>query len=136
MTNIVCTMYEIFFEYLGEAVLEDGIDKKAIRNASKVLEHLKDSLNFEYDISSNLFSLYDFCERQLAKALYTNNPNELSAARKIMGELQESFKEVDKQDNSGAAMQHSQQISAGLTYGKTDVTETLDDAGSNRGFLA
>lgn len=136
MTGIIVTMYEIFFEYIEEANCEGKVDPESIRQASKVLNHLKNALNFEYDISANLFSLYDFCERQLAKAMYTNNSENITPAKKVMKELYESFVEVNKQSNSDVAMQNSQHVSAGLTYGKKDLNEVVNTDGSNRGFFA
>lgn len=133
-TGIICTMYEIFFEHLKDARVEGGVDIASIRKAALVLEHLKDCLDFKYEISGNLFSLYDFCQRLLAKAIYQNKEDALFRAEHIMGELQKSFIEVAKQDNSAPMMQNTQRVNAGMTYGRNDVNETLSD--SNRGFLA
>lgn len=135
MTSIVCTMFEIFFEYTDEAKAGEDINIAAIRKASTVIEHLKDSLNFDYEISKNLFSLYDFCQRMLAKSTYTNDKTHIDTAIKIMKELHISFIEVDKQDSNGAAMKNSQQVTAGLTYGRNDLNEVMNNS-DNRGFLA
>lgn len=135
MTGIICTMYEMFLEYLQESFDGESPDKDSLRNASKVLEHFKNALDFNYEISGNLYALYDFCERQLSKAMYLNSTEPLDSVKKIMSELGEAFAEVDKQDNSGSAMKNSQTITAGLTYGRNELNETMDN-NSNRGFLA
>lgn len=135
MTGIICTMFEMFDEYLKDAKVGNSVDLNEVRNANRVLEHLKDALNFDYEISANLFALYDFCQRLLSKAMYTNDPTHLETAGRIMKELHESFIEVEKQDKSGAAMNNSQHVTAGMTYGRNDVTEVIDN-NRNRGFLA
>lgn len=135
MTGIICTMFEMFDEYIKDANEGASVNLNEVRNANRVLEHLKDSLNFDYEISAYLFSLYDFCQRLLSKAMYTNDSSHLDTAGRIMKELHESFIEVERQDNSGAAMNNSQHVTAGMTYGRTDLTEVLDNNG-NRGFLA
>ncbi len=133
MTGIVCTMYEIFFEYLEDC--RDVVDIANIRQASKVLLHLKDALDFNYKISFELLSVYDYCDRLLSKAVYTNNYEHIKEAVKLMNKLYESFLEVDRQDKSQSAMSNSQHMEAGLTYGKTDVNEFLSES-DNRGFFA
>lgn len=135
MTGVICTMYEMFLEYLDEAVEKNDIELDACRKASRVLEHLKDSLDFSYDISSNLFSLYDYCQREISRAMYLNEKEPLQNAKKVMKELSEAFSEVHKQDSGGAAMSNSQQITAGLTYGRNDLSEVMS-GDNNRGFLA
>lgn len=135
MTGVICTMYEMFLEYLQEAMEKDDVDLDTCRKASRVLEHFKDSLDFSYEISSNLFSLYDYCQREISRAMYLNDKEPLQNARKIMSELSEAFAEVHKQDSSGAAMSNSQQVTAGLTYGRNDLSEVMS-GDNNRGFLA
>lgn len=134
MTGIIVAMYELFFEYIDEAKKESSVDLENARNAARVISHLMDALDFKYEISINLFRLYDFCSREISKAMYKNDSGYLERPRFIMKELYGSFVEVDKQDNSGAAMSNSQKISAGMTYGRTDITEVMDND-NNRGFL-
>ncbi|MCR5545952.1 MAG: flagellar protein FliS [Lachnospiraceae bacterium] len=146
-TELIVILYEIYFAYLEDAkeVLEkmSHEDKglyidaygKSLRMASQVLRHLKDDLNFTYDISANLFSLYDFCERSIAKASYSFEIKDLDNTLKVMKPLYQSFMEVAKNDNSKPVMQHAQKVSAGYTYGRNDVMESVGSE-SNRGFFA
>lgn len=146
-TELVVLLYEIYFAYI-----EDGISAlekikssngsreteeygKALRMASLVLRHLKDDLDFSYDISNHLYSLYDYAQRCIAKATYSFAREDLEITYKVMKPLYESFQEVAKADNSKPIMQHAQKISAGYTYGRNDVTESLA-SDTNRGFLA
>lgn len=135
MTSIICTMFEIFFEYTKESKTENGVDLEGIRKADKVIIHFKNALDFKYEISNNLFALYDYCDRLLSKAMYTNQIKYIEEAETIMKELQEVFIEVDKQSDNNPVMSNSQQVTAGLTYGKNDLSEVLNND-ANRGFLA
>lgn len=132
-TELICVLYEIYFEYIKEGMQNGSVDMESLRNATEVLDHLKNALDFKYEISGNLFSLYDFCQRQISQAMYKNNEEPLKIAEHIMKELYESFAEIAKNDDSEPMMQNTQQVSAGFTYGKNDIVETTDN--SNRGFL-
>ena len=133
MTGIICTMYEIFFEYLEDC--RGDIDVLNIRRASRVLLHLKDSLDFRYKISYELLSVYDYCDRLLSKAVYTNKYMYIEEAIRLVDKLYTGFLEVNRQDRSRCAMSNSQRMEAGFTYGRTDVNEFLTGS-DNRGFLA
>lgn len=134
MTEIVVIMYEIMFDYLEEAATGETVDRESARNAVRVIGHLMDALDFRYEISANLFSLYDFCSREISKSIYKNDSSHFAVVMRIMKALYESFVEVAKQDTSGAAMANSQKVKAGITYGRSDVNEILE-GDSNRGFL-
>lgn len=146
-TELIVLLYEIYFSYVEDAVdLLSQMDEKKetldidsygknLRMASMVLRHLKEDLNFSYEISENLYALYDFAERSIAKASYSLEKDDLENTYKVMKPLYESFKEVAKADHSEPMMQHAQKISAGYTYGRNDVTESLG-SDINRGFFA
>ncbi|MCR4674930.1 MAG: flagellar protein FliS, partial [Lachnospiraceae bacterium] len=146
-TELIVILYEIYFSYIDDAVellgkMKDSRNEKDIeeygkelRMASQVLRHLKEALNFSYEISGNLFALYDFCERSIAKASYSFLEEDLENTKKVMEPLYESFQEVAKKDASLPTMKHTQKISAGYTYGRTDVTESVAIE-NNRGFFA
>ena len=146
-TQLIVVLYEIYFSYVNDALdfLKNMTEErtkeqnddyvKSIRMASMVLRHLKEDLDFSYEISGELYSLYDFCERKLAKAGYLFSKEVLEETLSVMKPLYESFQEVAKEDTSSPMMQHTQKISAGYTYGRHDVTESVAME-SNRGFFA
>ena len=142
-TGIIVVLFDIYSCYADDAkrALRSGRDGKhmkeyisAIRHASQVLEHLKKALDFKYDISNNLYALYDFCERALARAIYSLDTVEIDNTLKIMDQIGESFREIAENDDSPALMGHTQQVSAGYTYGRHDVNE-LVSSDKNRGFF-
>lgn len=140
-SEIIEVLFDIYFSYAadGEEALEEKdykASQNALRHCDQVLQHLKEALDFHYEVSGPLYSLYDFCQRQVARAVYTGKPNALHEAAVVMRPLQEAFSVVAREDDSQPLMQNAQQVTAGYTYGKNDITETMDAEEINRGFLA
>ena len=132
--EMIVIIYDILFAYLDdvkEAHEEDSHEqmKVAIRRAQNVLDELIHSLNFAYPLSKNLHSLYVFCKNQLARTMYG-----LMEAEKILRRLYGSFVEVARQDTSEPLMRNTQQVYAGMTYGRASLNENyMDD--DQRGFF-
>ncbi len=142
-TGIIVVLFDIYSCYTDDAkrALRQGRNEKSIREythalhqASQVLRHLKNALDFKYDISKNLYALYDFCERALARAVYSLDTTEIDNTIKIMDQIGESFREIAKKDEAPPVMGHSQKVHAGYTYGRTDVNEMVY-SDRNRGFF-
>ena len=140
-TGIIVILYEMFFDDTAEA--KDAFSRKdfdaareAVRHGEQVLTHLKNALNFKYEISTQLFPLYDFCQRALARANYQGNAAGIEEAERIMRPLMNAFSEVARQDETAPVMKHAQRMVAGMTYGRNDLMETAANYDSNRGFLA
>lgn len=139
--EMVVIIYDILFTYL-----EDGIQaketgnyqdfKKAVGLAQQVICRLMDDLDFSYEISGSLFSEYQFVNQLLSMAVCKNTSQNLHDAKRILKNLYDAFVEASRQDESEPLMAHTQQIVAGMTYQKGSLTETLQDSGSSRGFLA
>ena len=104
-SELICVLYEIYFSYEQEAIealTREGKEAgdtytKGLRQCGQVVRHLKDALDFSYKISYSLYALYDFVERQLAKAMYEQKVERIKSAGKIMRDLEESFVQVAKQ---------------------------------------
>lgn len=147
-TELIVVLYDIFlariedgqkamFAFEESHLAEDEKNmRSSFRKASEVLRQLMNDLDFRYEISGNLYSLYDYCMRCLAKLSYDRNVEHIEAVRKVMTELRLAFKGVADADDSAPVMQHAQQISAGYTYGKHSLNVTEDGFDGNRGFLA
>lgn len=139
-SELVLIKFEILFVYFDEICNAfDANDQEAltlaVRHADAVLKSFQETLDFTYEISSQLFSLYDFHRRQLAKVLMKHSLKELHQSRKMLQATYEGFQEAAKQDHSKPLMQNAQQVYAGYTYGKNDINESYD-IGTSRGFLA
>lgn len=138
-SGLVLIKYEMLFVYFDDIESAFGKDKEALkhalRNADAVLKSFQSTLDFKYGMSAQLYSLYDFHRRQLAKVLMRNSLEDLSQSRVMLQSLYEAFKEAAKQDTSAPLMQNAQQVYAGYTYGKRDVNENCH-IDSSRGFFA
>ena len=141
-SEIIVSLYEILFTYLGDAGKALSGEKdyrtanEALRHASMVLEHLKNALNFKYEISYQLFPIYVFGQEEIAKAMYSGDAGRVRTTERILRPLQDAFIEVAKQDTTESVMQNTEKLVAGYTYGRSDINETMADYNSSRGFFA
>ena len=142
-TGIIAILFDMYLCYTDDAktAIKKGRDEKnlkaytaALRSASAVLRHLKGALDFKYEISGNLYAIYDFCERALARAMYSLNLKEIDDTIRVMDMIGDSFREIARNDDSPALMGHTEKVSAGFTYGRADVNETVN-MDTNRGFF-
>jgi flagellar protein fliS len=142
-SEIIVIMYDIIEENLtlAKEALDKG-DRPAFRNEIKqavsFVKELLVSLDMSYEVSKNLASLYIYVSRCLNFALVSGKKEEIEAAGKVLRKLGESFREVAKTDRSEPVMGNTQQIYAGITYGKgLSLDETLVNPNSEgRGFRA
>lgn len=137
--EMIVIMYDIVFAYMDEA-------KKAHENASyeeykavikktqEGIDTLIGALDFKYDLAKDLYKLYVYTKNCLAKAIYQNKTQGLEEAEKILKRLYTSFCEVAKTDTSGPLMKNTQQIYAGMTYGRNTLNENCFED-NQRGFL-
>ncbi|SET28583.1 flagellar export chaperone FliS [[Clostridium] polysaccharolyticum] len=139
-TELVVITYEIIIEHVENAKKYYENRKEFVNSLEKAQSFLKElmvSLDFNYEISSNLLSLYIFINKQLIEAKQKNTCEMLSRIQGMLESLLSSFKQVSEQDKSAPLMQNTQKVYAGLTYGKEDINEMSVMADSkNRGFRA
>ena len=138
--EMIVIIYDILFAYLDDtkkayAAGDREEMKTGIRKAQKVLDELIQSLDFSYELSNNLYALYVFCKNELARTMYENRLDGLLDAKKILGRLHGSFIEVARQDTSSPIMQNTQQVYAGMTYGRASLNENYMDLDNQRGFF-
>ena len=139
--EMIVIMYDILFAYLEDGVMaKEERDyqgfKNAVGKASQVVSRLMEDLDFNYEISGNLYAEYQFVNKLLAMAVCKNTAQNLLDAQQVLKNLYDAFKEAAQQDTSEPLMQHTQQVVAGMTYQKGSLTETLQGSESSRGFLA
>lgn len=137
--EMIIIIYDIYFAYGQDirdahAAGDREAFKKAVHKAQDTLQELIGALDFSYDLSNQLYQLYVFCKNELAKALYENSLEHVDEADKIMKQLYDSFVVAAKEDVSEPLMSNTQQVYAGMTYGREELNEScMDD--DNRGFL-
>ena len=140
-SELVNIVYELFAYSMNmaEQSFDSGDRDMAVKHLKKAQEcvcELKRNLAFHYDISYNLASLYRYVHEQIIASITRRAPVNFGEVNKIMSALQSAFVEVSKQDTSGAVMQNTQQVYAGLTYGKGKLNEVFMNGNENsRGFV-
>lgn len=139
-SGLVLIKFEMLFVYIDdmEAAFH-AEDQQALTNsvryADAILKSFQETLDFKYEIAGQLYALYDFHRRQLARVLMRHSISEFAQNRAMLKQLYEAFQVSSGQDKSGPLMQNAQQVYAGYTYGKNDLNESYDIQ-SSRGFLA
>ncbi len=141
-SELTVILYEMILTEIEEAreAYEAGnlaaFDKE-LKLAQRYVTELQATLDFHYVISYDLMSLYLYVNRQIISAIIRRNPVPLDGAQRVMSSLLIGFEGVSKLDKSGPVMSNTQQLYAGLTYGKGHLNETYIDPGNqNRGFIA
>lgn len=141
-SELIVIMYELLLEDMNEAVdcmSQDNLEEyeRKIKHAGKYINELIQSLDFAYPISYDLLQLYIFVNKQLVTAMIKKEISYVNSAIKIMQCLKIGFDEVAKRDESEPLMKNSQQLYAGLTYGRGMLNEqSIDPAYLNRGYKA
>ena len=140
-TEMVVITYDIITEEIDcalKAIADGNKDESqaALKSAQRFLGELMSVLDYKYEISVRLLSLYEYVQRILVSSDISGEDRGLSDAKNVIAGLRKSFAEIAKNDDSGAVMQNSQNVYAGLTYGRGSLNETDISDGSNRGFLA
>lgn len=128
-TGLTVVTYEILFAYLadarkalGEANWEDY--KQSVRKAQKCITELMVTLNFTYELSLELYRIYEYGKELLAKAIYRRSEAEINECESLLRMLYASFVQVADTDTSPVLMQNTEQVYAGYTYGRKDVNSS------------
>ncbi len=141
-TELIVILYEMALTEIKDAsqAFADGRQTdfdRGLKKAQKCVSELMASLDYRYIISYDLISLYIYINRQLITAIMKRSLQPLDSAETVLKKLLGGFEGVSRQDNSGPMMRNSQQLYAGLTYGKGKLNETyLNPGNGNRGFIA
>ena len=137
--EMIVIMYDIVFAYMDDAKVAYAKNsyeeyKAAVKKSQGAIDTLIGALNFKYPIAKDLHKLYVYAKNCLAKPIYQNRTDGLEEAEKILKRLYTSFCEAAKTDTSGPLMRNTQQVYAGMTYGRTTLNENYFED-SHRGFF-
>ena len=69
----------------------------------EIIRYLDDTLDMQYPISHNLHRLYDYFSFELQRVKAGRNETELERVKKMAGELRDTFREAQKNAESGDA---------------------------------
>lgn len=138
-TELVVILYDMILVYIKEAGEFWGVDNKeeyqrSLQKIRNCIGELMDSLNTEYEMARNMYSLYVFFLKELVKAERKENGiSYVKAIKPMIESLRNAYDEVASENKTGPLMQNAQTVYAGLTYGRKDVNVNLEQL-SNRGF--
>lgn len=140
-TQLVVTIYDIILVSLEDARIEfEAGDmeawKRDLQRAQGLVMELLEALDFQYELSSQLGSLYLFVNRRILHALVRRKMDLLEGVDQIVRNLRDAFEEVSKTDDSAPVMQNTQKVYAGLTYGRSSNLSEMFHEDANRGFQA
>jgi len=141
-SELTVILYEMILTELkeaGEAYHQGDLTAydKELKLAQRYVCELQATLNYSYAISYDLLSLYLYVNKCIITAIIRRNPLTLSSAESVMNKLLVGFEGVSKADQSGPVMRNTQQLYAGLTYGRGYLNEVnIDPSNRNRGFIA
>lgn len=141
-SELIVIMYDIIkadIEYAKELLSLDDTKgyERECRHAQKIMHELMSNLDYRYAISYDLLCLYSFSNKRLIAAYMKKDSQYLDEVTAVIDNLKEGFIGVSQQDNSGPMMKNTQQIYAGLTYGRKSLNESavaFND--TKRGYMA
>ena len=139
--SMITILYDMTLVYIGDAreAFAGREEKKfvqEIHRAQDCLMELMNSLNMKYEPAAALRELYLYMHRELVGAIISVSEDRLAQPESILTRLRDAYLELEKTGSFEPVMDNTQQIYAGLTYGKNSLVESLAQPVSNRGFLA
>lgn len=139
--SMITILYDMTLIYIQDAkeALVGRKEKKFIQEihrAQDCLMELMSSLDMKYEPAAALRELYLYMHRELAGAIISASKDRLAQPESILTRLRDAYLELEKTGSFEPVMDNTQQIYAGLTYGKSSLVESLAQPVNNRGFLA
>ena len=137
-SELVVIVYDIIRDYLKDAVStsDNAVFKEKLHMAMRGIDQLITGLDMQYELSGNLYVLYNYMKRTLIGAQVSYDKNVVNSIYDMLGQLRQSFYEVIRQDNSAPLMKNTEKVYSGLTYSKYGAgNETASDTLINRGYM-
>ena len=139
--SMITILYDMTLIYIRDAkeALAGREEKKFIQEihrAQDCLMELMSSLDMKYEPAAALRELYLYMHRELAGAIISASEDRFAQPESILTRLRDAYLELEKTGSFEPVMDNTQQIYAGLTYGKNYLVESLAQPVNNRGFLA
>lgn len=136
--------YDLIVDYIQQAKdalqqNKEDIFKARVEKAQQLLMNLAESLDMSYEISYEIMPLYLYVNKLLIHSTIQKKNEPLEQSEKILNNLLVAWREVAKQksNDQNPVLENTQQIYAGLTYGKGTLNETvLDPNNKKRGIQA
>lgn len=91
---------EIIKQLTGAALFMEEKDfdmvNTALQKAQKIIQHLRQTLNFDYDISNSLDALYEYFNHQILQANMKKDAQMIKEIIPMVSELRETFMAADR----------------------------------------
>jgi flagellar protein FliS len=138
-TQLVVVVYDMLLVYIDDAKAAHKANDmhefgRSLELARGCILDLRQNLSFDYELSKNLFSIYSYMDREFAKNIYSGRTDNLERIAQMVGKLRKAYYELSLTDKSEPLMENTQEVYAGLTYGRSDINETLVNPDLSRGF--
>ena len=107
-SELVVIVYDIIRDYLKDAVStsDNAVFKEKLHMAMRGIDQLITGLDMQYELSGNLYVLYNYMKRTLIGAQVSYDKNVVNSIYDMLGQLRQSFYEVSRQDNSAPLMKN------------------------------
>lgn len=137
-TELIIVLYDMTLVYIDDALEQFDKDEKQcaleLSRAKNCLDEMISNLHFEVELAKNFHQIYLSMKKAIREGLAEKNKEKIVSVKNNLMKLKEAYEQIVSSDQGGPVMSNTQDVVAGLTYGKTDVNENLKDDG-NRGFL-
>lgn len=97
--ELILMLYEGSIKFLNQSII--SLEKNDYQKSNKQVQRVQDivrelqvTLNYDYPISKNFFSLYDFIYRKLVSGNITKNKDELEEALELLRDFRDMWREA------------------------------------------
>lgn len=137
-SELIVIVYDLAINYLDSAIKAyDSGNNEAFsansRYANKCIGDLLEALDFNYEPAYPLMRIYVFISKQISLAPIKKDKKPLEDSVRMLKKLRKSFEDIAAQDDSEPLMSNTQEVYAGLTYGRGNLNENVNSV-PNRGF--
>ena len=141
-SGLAVVLYDMVLDYIMESqqAYENGEPEeyeRKLRQAQAGLQQLMQMSKMDTQIGCDVMSLYLFIDRQILLSIVKRQPVHLTESIRYLNRLREAFRTISQADMDAPLMQNTQQVYAGLTYGRGYLNENSDPMDThNRGLKA
>ena len=135
--RLVVITYELIDEFLQSALdtEDDDVFAHNAEKAKNAVALLMSGLNFDIEMSEDLYDVYLYVFRSLTRAYLRYDRAAVKESLTLMRMLQEGFQSAAEQEASVFPPNENTQIFAGLTYQRDGLSEYIMQ-NDNRGYRA
>lgn len=131
VSGLAVILYDMTIDYLeeGRKHYEEespGRFELCMKQAQSALQELMGMSRVQSQTGVDLMQLYLFIDRQILMSIVKQMPVNVEECIGYLKRLRTSFQVISEQDQDAPLMERTQQVYAGLTYGKGCLNEVRD----------